>query len=620
MVERRPYSTMDGSGSSRLFEEPPSFVLSSGMTITLDADLLTRCSLTRCFATWFYYLDSAADGQFLLQGIANGFSIVSDLSCITPADCPNYSSALAPEVKPLLDKLFREELDLGRLSRQADKPLRIQAIGAVPKTGSNVPRPITDCSRPCYDPLNSYITAERFSFESIEDVVSISHPYCFYAIADIKSAYRHVPIFPPHRQLQGLRWSFDGVSSEYLIDNFLCFGLKHAPSIFNKLSSAVTTIIRSFGHKIVSYLDDFLVVSTTREQCLKAQQDLISLLHRLGFDLKWDKVVSPSQRVQFLGLIIDSAQQRIELPKDKLQRLANLAEGLSQRRTVQRRELEVLVGHMTFASKPIYGARTFTRLFIDALNSVSSQSHYVTLNKVLKRELQWWHRFATDLNGLCPCRLGYSWSEKVTIYTDACFIGFGAVMDDTFLLGTWNGNSSLSNDCETFSRNLVPQPLVDSDLLSNINYLELIAACLPLLIWAPQFSGKQVTIASDNKSTVSFVNRGTTKNHTALLWLKLVLYCSLKHDFRFNAIYHPGVQNVAADALSRLAISSSFGSKFLETFSHPFPGPTLPNDFYLRYPNVVTGVSLVSFEAKCYGELFSCNEELAMEDLPVILQ
>ena len=386
----------------------------------------------------------------------------------------------------------------------------------MPKTGSIVPHPITDCSRPLYDPLNSYIVAERFSFDSIETAVSLSTPNCYYSIADIKSAYRHVPIFPPHRQLQGIRWSFDGKHEEFFVDNFLCFGLSHAPSIFDKLSCSITRMMRSFGHKIISYLDDFLVIADSRELCSKAQQDLISLLHSLGFEVKWDKVVGPSQRVQFLGLIIDSVQQRIELPKDKLLRLAGLAECFSQRRTVKRRDLEVLVGHMTFASKAIYGARTFTRLFIDAVNSVVSQSHYVTLSKSLKQELMWWHHFASDLNGLCPSRFGYEWPENVTIYTDACFAGFGAVMGDSFLLGTWDRDQCLSASCVSFSQNMVPQPLVDQELVGNINYLELVAACLPLLIWAPYFSGKRVVIASDNKSTVSFLNRGTTKNPVAL--------------------------------------------------------------------------------------------------------
>ena len=610
---------MNDNGSSGKFEEPQQvFVFDSGIPLQADSDLFSRCSLTRSLNVWYYYLNNEADGQFLLHGIAHGFRIVPDLNDVQPADCPNYSSALAPDVKPLLDSLFLEELERGRLSRQANKPIRIQAIGAVPKTGSTVPRPITDCSRPFYDPLNSYITTKPFSFESIDTAVSLSSPNCYYAIADIKSAYRHVPIYPPHRQLQGIRWSFDGKTDEYLVDNFLCFGLSHAPSIFNKLSRAVTRIMQSFGHKIISYLDDFLVIADTREQCLKAQQDLISLLHNLGFEVKWEKVISPSQRVQFLGLIIDSVQQRIELPNDKLLKLASLAESFSQRRTVKRRELEVLVGHMTFASKAIYGARTFSRLFIDAINSVVSQSHFVTLNKILKQELKWWYRFASDMNGLCSWRFGFDWPESVTIYTDACFAGFGAVMNDTFLLGTWD-KMPLSETCHSFNLNMIPPPAVDSVLAGNINFLELIAACLPLLVWAPLFTGKRVIIASDNKSTVSFLNRGTTKNPVALLWLKLVFYASLEHDFRLDAVYHPGVQNVAADALSRLSISPSYAGKFFEVFTTPFPGPCLPSDLSYRYPNVDTGGSLADFETAVYGELFHSNQEVPVELVPAFL-
>ena len=216
------------------------------------------------------------------------------------------------------------------------------------------------------------------------------------------------------------------------------------------------------------------------------------------------------------------------------------------------------------------------------------------------------------MNGLCSCHFGFNWPESVIIYTDACFVGFGAVMNDTFLLGTWD-NMSLPQTCHSFNLNMVPQPLVDKTLVGNINFLELIAACLPLLVWAPLFTGKRVVIASDNKSTVSFLNRGTTKNAVALLWLKLVFNASLKYDVHFDAIYHPGVQNVATDALSRLSISPSYGEKFFEVFAAPFPGPCLPSGLRYGYPNIDTGGSLADFETAVYGELFHINQEVSVE-------
>ena len=107
-----------------------------------------------------------------------------------------------------------------------------------------------------------------------------------------------------------------------------------------------------------------------------------------------------------MGLIIDSNLQRIELPKDKLDKLAFLSNSHSKRRSVKKRDFEVIVGHMNFASKAIYGARLFARVFINALNSVTAASHHITLNRFLRDELKWWEIFASTMNGLVPCRMG----------------------------------------------------------------------------------------------------------------------------------------------------------------------------------------------------------------------
>ena len=259
--------------------------------------------------------------------------------------------------------------------------------------------------------------------------MSMSTPNCFYAIIDIKSAYRWVPIYPPHRQLQGFRWSFyPDQPAQYYVDNFLCFGLANAPSIFNRISQSIVRTMLREGFTIVAYLDDFLVIRNDIQHCQAAHQYLLSLIGRLGFSVNWDKVISPTTRVQFLGLIIDSLLQRIELPQDKLQKLLAICSEYLSKRKITKRELQVIVGHMTFASRAVYGARTFTRIFIDAMNSLQKQHFRIRLTKLLINELTWWTKFAKNFNGLCPCQLGAS-RPVVIISTDASFTGFGAVMD-----------------------------------------------------------------------------------------------------------------------------------------------------------------------------------------------
>lgn len=103
------------------------------------------------------------DSQILLEGIANGFRIVPGITDNQPAECANYPSALEPKVKALLDGHFETELMKGKLLYVKKKPLRVNAMGAVPKKGCNTPRPITDCSRSCSCSLNSYYRYEHFS-------------------------------------------------------------------------------------------------------------------------------------------------------------------------------------------------------------------------------------------------------------------------------------------------------------------------------------------------------------------------------------------------------------------------------------------------------------------------
>lgn len=118
-----------------------------------------------------------------------------------------------------MDALVRSELAEGFISRVAAKPTCIHALGAVPK-GSDSIRPITDCSRPQGQSVNSHCgtLAKKFQYNSIKDVVSGITPGCYLAVIDIKSAFRSVPVAPHHRQYLGFRWELDG-DEHYYVDN-----------------------------------------------------------------------------------------------------------------------------------------------------------------------------------------------------------------------------------------------------------------------------------------------------------------------------------------------------------------------------------------------------------------
>ena len=481
--------------------------------LQVDPRLAASCSLTRNIATWERELRDDPDRDFILQGIAQGFDIVEDLSSVPTADCSNYASATDKKWKPKLDALFQRELNEGYISQVDYKPLRINSIGAVEKQDMGDPRPITDMSRPLGDSVNEQITCDSFKFKSVDDAINLMQPNCFFAVVDLKSAYRHVPIKRDQATLQGFRWMFgdqDNSKYMYFVDNRLCFGLKNAASIFHRISSAVTRMMAKRGfHCVVQFLDDFLLIGYSEEAARMAQLALIRLLTSLGFSVSWSKVVSPTTRVVFLGVILDSQLMQAEATPEKMQRLRDTITALLQRNKASKRELQSLAGLMNFVAKVIKGARTFLRRIIDTINSLRHPHHLVRLNRSMKLDLHWWLCFMQVFNGKALL-IGHQHSPQAHVYTDASFSGYGAYMDsERWLAGVWTPKDEREvHPCVSSCANWLGVPSdFPAALITNINYLELFAILQSVRHFAPLWANHRVFIHTDNTQAMYFINK-----------------------------------------------------------------------------------------------------------------
>jgi len=135
----------------------------------------------------------------------------------------------------------------------------------------------------------------------------------------------------------------------------------------------------------------------TRAQCSKD----------LG-TLKAEKQAGPSMVIEFLGIIIDTSQQELRLPADKLERLQLLTMEwklkihkqlqAKKRPSCIREKLESLLGIMNHACSVIL-AGTFVHQIISLVHSVKQPYHHVRLNKDFLFDLIWWNIFARHWNG-----------------------------------------------------------------------------------------------------------------------------------------------------------------------------------------------------------------------------
>ena len=268
-----------------------------------------------------------------------------------------------------------EEVDrgniLGPFSSQSAEGYHINRIGVIPKRHQPGKwRLITDLSFPEGVSVNDSIDPTRcsLSYISVDNVanraISLSRGSLIAKI-DIKSAYRLVPVWPPHRQWLGMKWK-----NQIYIDAMLPFGLRSAPKIFNALADALEWCVASRGVvNIFHYLDDFAVVGPPdSESC---HQDLITLKQvctELGIPLAIDKEEGPSTTIVLLGIIIDTVKQELRLPADKLMRLQGILIEWEKRKSCTRKELESFIGVLQHACRVIKPGRSFLRQAIALLS------------------------------------------------------------------------------------------------------------------------------------------------------------------------------------------------------------------------------------------------------------
>ena len=88
-------------------------------------------------------------------------------------------------------------------------------------------------------------TFTSFSYKTLDDVVNSVTRNSYMCTVDIQSAYRSVTIHPRVKKYFGLSWDFqDGNGTIHLTDNFMCFGGRSAPFLFNRLTDAISRFMQ----------------------------------------------------------------------------------------------------------------------------------------------------------------------------------------------------------------------------------------------------------------------------------------------------------------------------------------------------------------------------------------
>ena len=179
---------------------------------------------------------------------------------------------------------------------------------------------------------------------------------------------------------------------------------------------------------VFGYLDDFLLLGETREECETKLLELIRLLRYLGFAIAWEKVVSPTNVVTYLGIELDSIEMEFRLPHRKLVNLVELVSKFKDMSHASKKELQVLAGHLSHASTVVRGGRTFSRRLLNLIKYLPDSPSQVLLPTWFKRDLLWWYNLVGLFNGSAKVVKSLATIEGVPA-TDSSLSGFGESLE-----------------------------------------------------------------------------------------------------------------------------------------------------------------------------------------------
>lgn len=496
----------------------------------------------------------------MLDGFSKGFSL-GFAGAISNTRSDNLKSAkIAAEI---VSEKLRKEKELGRVAGPFHEPpfnpFHVSPIGLVEKKEPNSYRLIHHLSFPKGLSINDAIPRELSSiqYESIQNAIQsilACGDSCFLAKADLKSAFRQIPVTPAEYPLLGFSWQ-----GHFWYDRCLPMGAASSCAIFSRVSSALVWISLRFmpGVTICKVLDDFLFISNNKTSTAAALNTFQKICSTTGFPIAHEKSMGPAKVIPFLGITLDTVKKEARLPPEKLEKCAAAIRHILGKHSVRLRELQSILGLLNFACSVVVPGRAFLRRLHDLTIGIKESYHYIRLKKEAKEDLRLWLTFLDNYNGksffLTPTIQS---SDSLRFFTDAsAAIGYGAVFKTSWFQGRW------------------PEPW-KAFPITVLEFFPIVVACM---VWGDKLANKRVEFMTDNEALVSIINKQTSKNGQVMYLLRKLVLCCLEKNISFSCVWLPGKRNIIADALSRFQMERfrQFAS-WAEQEPHQLPAELTP--------------------------------------------
>ncbi len=492
------------------------------------------------------------DDAEVVEFLRYGWPVGVTSECPVNPKCKNHNGAL--EFPDQIDRYLEKEIAHGAvLGPFPVNPLygdiHISPMNSVPKKDSEDRRVILDLSYPRGRSVNDAIPKDSYlgdpfflhypSVDSlVEDVKSIGQGCLIYK-RDLRRAYRQFPIDPGDYKYLGYTWN-----GEIYIDRVLPMGLRSACQMCQRVTNLISHIFRKKGHRIVNYLDD-LAGASEPPSAEVAFCELGELLSDSGLEESPEKAASPSTRMVFLGIELDTVEQTLQITPGRMAEIRSILAVWENKLNASKREVQSLVGKLQFAGTCVRPGRIFISRMLNFLRTMPDVGRVEVPEDFLK-DARWWRIFIGRYNGISMMPLA-DWSPPdQTFACDACLTGCGG----------WSGNQ--------YFHSVFPETIALQEL--HINALELLTIVICIKVWGKLWKSKRILVYCDNDTSVQVLNSGKTRDPFLQACVREICYLAALGEFEIRAVHLPGRQNILADLLSRWEFDRSAATKFSSMF------------------------------------------------------
>ena len=265
------------------------------------------------------------------------------------------------------------------------------------------------------------------------------------------------------------------------------------------------------------------------------------LMRDVGLIETIEKACPPTTRMEFLGTLVDTIKMTLEIAPDRLQELKQILFKWTTLPEVSRKELESLIGKLSFVTNCVRPGRVFLARLILALTKFPRFGKRMVTEQ-MKNDVRWWLQFLDKFNRQSMLWLQDTLLPNVLLATDVCLDAAGATCELEYLHSKF--------------------PDKIKSRFQNIAHLEMWAIILVIRTWKQKLSDKIIHLYCDNEACIAIINSGKSKEAKLQQLLRELVMELALNDIWLKMIYISTKANVLPDLLSRWYINGEARRKF----------------------------------------------------------